>query len=126
MRPRVSLLIDRVIPEVLKTLGDARTLVLQAAPGTGKTTRVPPALLGAAFRGSGEILVLEPRRLAAKLAARRVAYELDEPVGRTVGYHFRFEKVGSAETKINFLTEGMLMRRLLGDPSLKGVAAVVL
>src|SRR3954469_15408738 len=100
MKPRLSLPIDRMLPDVIKTLAEARALVLQAAPGTGKTTRVPPALLEAPFRGKGEILVLEPRRLAAKLAARRVSEELGEAVGKTVGYHFRFEKVGSADTKL--------------------------
>src|SRR4051795_7375197 len=98
-----SLPIDRVLPDVLKSLETNPSLILQAAPGTGKTTRVPPALMK-----FGEVLVLEPRRLAAKLAASRVAWELGESVGRTVGYQFRFERVVSRETRVTFLTEGML------------------
>src|SRR5206468_3210972 len=103
-------------------------LVLKAAPGSGKTTRVPPALLQAAPRGSDrpEILVLEPRRLAAKYSARRVADELGEPLGKTVGYQFRFESVVSPGTRLRFLTEGMLIRRILRDPTLERVSTVCL
>jgi ATP-dependent helicase HrpB len=119
--------IDPLVPEILNHLGQASSLVLQAAPGSGKTTRVPPALLHAPFLNSDqEILVLEPRRLAAKLAAQRVADEHDEQVGGTIGYQFRFERVASAKTRLTFLTEGMLMRRLLSDPELRRVAAVML
>jgi ATP-dependent helicase HrpB len=118
--------IDPHLPRALELLERSHRLVLQAEPGTGKTTRLPPALLRSPFVRSGEILVLEPRRLAAKMAARRVADELGEPVGRTVGYQFRFENVGGAETRLRFLTEGMLMKRLLSDPQLEGVAAVCL
>src|SRR3954463_7611777 len=107
----LSLPIDRVLADVLKSLGENPGLILQAAPGTGKTTRVPPAL-----RKFGEVLVLEPRRLAAKLAASRVAWELGESVGKTVGYQFRFERVVSRDTQVTFLTEGMLIRRLMSDP----------
>jgi ATP-dependent helicase HrpB len=120
----IRLPIDSFIPEVLAALRERSSLVLQAAPGTGKTTRVPPALLELAE--SGEVLVLEPRRLAAKMAARRVAEERGESVGQTVGYQFRFENVTSARTRLRFLTEGMLMKRLLSDPELRGVRAVVL
>ena len=119
--------IDPFIPEVLASLEASNCLVLQAEPGTGKTTRVPPALLSAKFRQPHqEILVLEPRRLAAKMAATWVACEQGEKVGQRIGYQFRFEKVSSPETRVLFLTEGMLMRRLLGDPELTNVAAVVL
>jgi len=97
--------------------------VLVAEPGSGKTTRVPPALLGSV---SGEVVVLEPRRIAARLAARRVAWELGEPVGETVGYQIRFEEALGPRTRLRFVTEGILTRRLLSDPSLKGVSAVVL
>src|SRR4051794_22624604 len=93
-RPPPALPIDPLLPEILRTLEAHPALILEAAPGAGKTTRVPPALLRASFRApSSEILVLEPRRLAAKLAARRVAFELGETVGQTVGYQFRFEHV---------------------------------
>jgi ATP-dependent helicase HrpB len=97
--------------------------VLEAPPGAGKTTRVPPALLDAV---QGEILVLEPRRLAARLAARRVAEELGEKVGGTVGYRVRFEDVTQRGTRIVFVTEGVLLRRLASDPALDGVGAVLL
>jgi ATP-dependent helicase HrpB len=96
--------------------------VIEAAPGAGKTTRVPPALLEL----GGEVLVLEPRRIAARMAARRVAQELGERVGETVGYQVRFEEVASAKTRLRFLTEGVLTRRMMGDPELRGVGTVVL
>lgn len=116
--------IDEVLPEVVRVLAPAGArLVLEAPPGAGKTTRVPRALLDAV---KGEILVLEPRRLAARLAARRVAEELGEKVGETVGYTVRFEDVSSARTRIRFVTEGVLTRRLVGDGSLRGIDAVLL
>jgi ATP-dependent helicase HrpB len=119
--------IDELLPQVLESLATYPSLVLQAAPGTGKTTRVPPALLQAPYLDpKREILVLEPRRLAAKMSARRVAQEMNEAVGQTVGYQFRFENMTSARTRIRFLTEGMLMRKLIGDPELRGVSAVIL
>ncbi len=96
-------------------------LIIEAAPGAGKTTRVPPALLR-----FGGVLVLEPRRVAARMAARRVASERNEPIGKTVGYQVRFEEVGGSETKLRFLTEGVLTRRMISDPELRGVNAVVL
>ncbi|HEX2570899.1 MAG TPA: ATP-dependent helicase C-terminal domain-containing protein [Polyangia bacterium] len=101
-------------------------LVLVAEPGAGKTTRVPPALAAAGLAAAGEILVLEPRRLAARLAARRVAAELGEPVGERVGYQMRFEEVAGPRTRIRFVTEGILTRRLVADPMLAGVSVVVL
>ncbi|OFZ54101.1 MAG: hypothetical protein A2428_14745 [Bdellovibrionales bacterium RIFOXYC1_FULL_54_43] len=127
MSERLELPIDVALPRILDELALCRNIVIHASPGSGKTTRVPPYLLGASWRRpEQEILVLEPRRLAAKWAARRVAEELGESLGKTVGYQFRFENVGSSSTRLRFLTEGMLMRRLLSDPLLKGVAAVVL
>jgi ATP-dependent helicase HrpB len=100
--------------------------VLAAPPGAGKTTRVPRALLDAGFAERGDIVLLEPRRLAARLAARRVADELGQSVGETVGYHVRFEDVSSPRTRIRFVTEGVLGRKLLGSPELSGVSVVVL
>jgi ATP-dependent helicase HrpB len=116
--------IDPLLPEIVASLGRTPSLVLEAPPGAGKTTRVPRALLDAGVQG--EILVLEPRRLAARLAARRVAEELGERVGERVGYRIRFEDVVSARTRVVFVTEGVLTRRLLSDPELKGVGAVLL
>lgn len=114
--------IDSLIPEIAASLGGSANLIVEAAPGAGKTTRVPPALL--AF--PGDVLVLEPRRIAARLAARRVGHELGEEIGGTVGYQVRFEEVASPRTRLRFLTEGVLTRRMIGDPTLAGAGTVVL
>jgi len=119
----LALPIDVIVPEILAHLRDHNTLVLEAPAGAGKTTRVPPALLGLADR---EVLVLEPRRLAARLAARFVAREMGEQVGETVGYQVRFEDVSGPRTRLRFLTEGVLTRRLLSDRRLERAGAVVL
>lgn len=115
--------IDPLLPGILIHLREANTLVLEAPPGAGKTTRVPPALLELDPR---EVLVLEPRRLAARLAARFVSAQRNEALGETVGYQVRFEEVAGPKTRLRFLTEGVLTRRLLSDPSLARVACVVL
>jgi ATP-dependent helicase HrpB len=115
--------VDPLVPEVVRHLREGRNLVLEAPPGAGKTTRVPPALLAIC---SGQVLVLEPRRLAARLAARRVASELHEPLGGSVGYQVRFDEVAGPRTRLRFLTEGILTRRLLADRELTGVSVVVL
>jgi ATP-dependent helicase HrpB len=120
---RAPLPVDTLIPDILAGLLESPSLVLEAPPGAGKTTRVPPALLGL---GRGDVLVLEPRRLAARLAARRVAFESGEKLGQTVGYQVRFEEVAGPRTRLRFLTEGVLARRLLSDPELRGVDTVVL
>jgi ATP-dependent helicase HrpB len=115
--------IDDLLPSIREALLRSSNLVIEAPPGAGKTTRVPPALLDLV---PGQVLVLEPRRLAARLAARRVAYELGERLGETAGYQVRFEEVAGARTRLRFLTEGILTRRLISDPLLAGVDAVVL
>jgi ATP-dependent helicase HrpB len=112
--------IDDVLGEIVAA-ARAGNVVLEAPPGAGKTTRVPPALRDVV---DGEIVVLEPRRIAARLAAKRVAEELGEPIGKTIGYRVRFEDVPGA--RVNFVTEGVLTRRLMADPSLGGVGAIVL
>ncbi len=117
--------IDPLLPEIVAALRAGRSLVIEAPPGAGKTTRVPAALVAAGLV-EGEVVVLEPRRLAARLAARRVADELGERPGETVGYQVRFEDVTSARTRIRYVTEGLLTRRLLSDPQLRGVGAVLL
>src|SRR5258706_8302390 len=122
----VTLPIDEVMPAVVERVRDAGALVLQAPPGAGKTTRVPAALLGEGAGIEGKVVVLEPRRLAARLAARRVAQERGEQVGQTVGYEVRFERSVSPATRLEFVTEGILARRLLSDPEQRGVGAVVL
>ncbi|MGH9673528.1 MAG: ATP-dependent helicase C-terminal domain-containing protein [Bryobacteraceae bacterium] len=113
--------IDEHIPEIVARLRRSRRLVIEAPPGAGKTTRVPPAL--AAF---GDVLVLEPRRLAARMAARRVAAERAERVGESVGYAVRFEQSGGRRTRLWFLTEGVLIRRMVAEPALGGIGVVVL
>jgi ATP-dependent helicase HrpB len=121
-----ALPIDPLLPEIVASLRAHPTLVLEAPPGAGKTTRVPRALLDAGMAQAGEIVVLEPRRLATRMAARRVADELGETVGATVGYQVRFEDVTGPRTRVRFVTEGVLGRRLLSSPGLDGVSVVVL
>jgi ATP-dependent helicase HrpB len=123
VKTKAPLPVDAILPDIITSLKRCPNLVIEAAPGAGKTTRVPPALLEMV---SGEVVVLEPRRIAARLAARRVAWELGEQVGQTVGYQVRFEEAIGPRTRLRFVTEGVLTRRLLSDPGLKGVAAVVL
>lgn len=122
----VPLPIDVVLPDLVAALRSARAVVLEAPPGAGKTTRAPGALLDAGLLGDREVVVLEPRRIAARLAARRVAEERGERLGDTVGYQVRFEEVASAKTRIRFVTEGVLTRKLLADPTLARVGAVLL
>jgi len=123
LKRKAVLPVDAILPEIIESLKRHPSLVIEAPPGAGKTTRVPPALLGMV---SGEVVVLEPRRIAARLAARRVAWELGEEAGETVGYQVRFEESVGPRTRLRFVTEGILTRRLLSDPMLKGVDAVVL
>ena len=116
--------IDAILPELQQALRSARAVVLEAPPGAGKTTRVPWAVQSAL--GDAEVLVAEPRRLAARMAARRVADEHGEQLGEKVGYSVRFEDVGGARTRIRYATEGIVLRRLLADASLRNVGAVIL
>ncbi|MEW5304772.1 MAG: hypothetical protein WDW36_007359 [Sanguina aurantia] len=120
--------IREVLSEVLVALDHSSGLVLQAPPGAGKTTTVPLALLKynpQYLKENGTILVLEPRRVAAKSAAKRMASLLGEPVGQTVGYRVRLDSQVSRATRIEVVTDGILLRRLQGDPSLAGVGCVV-
>jgi len=116
--------IDGVLPELRSALASGAPLVLEAPPGAGKTTRVPWAI-HEAFP-EGEVIVAEPRRLAARLTAARVASERGERLGDTVGYSVRFEDVSGPKTRIRYVTEGVLLRRLLAQPELPGVGQVVL
>jgi ATP-dependent helicase HrpB len=122
-RQIAKLPIDDLLPSIREALVHPSSLVIEAPPGAGKTTRVPPAVLDMV---RGQVLVLEPRRLAARLAARRVAQELAEKPGETVGYQVRFEDLASPRTRLRFLTEGILTRRLISDPLLAGVDVVIL
>ena len=121
----VRLPIDDVLPAVVGAVRERGTCVLVAPPGAGKTTRVPGALRDAGIV-DGEIVVLQPRRLAARMAAARVASERGVELGGEVGYEVRFDRKVSAATRIRFVTEGVLTRRLLGDPELRGVGCVII
>lgn len=117
--------IDAVVPELLAALDANPNAVLVAPPGAGKTTRVPLVLLEAGWRGDGRIVVLEPRRLAARAAAMRMASTLGEEVGGTVGFRVRMDSKVSARTRIEVVTEGVFTRMILDYPELSGVAAVL-
>ena len=123
--------IDTLLPELVQRLPAGATLLLQAPPGAGKTTRAPLALLKAlaadsrSAGGRDRILMLEPRRLAARAAAERLAAELGEPVGQRVGYRVRLETRISETTRLEVLTDGLFLRRLQADPGLEGVACVI-
>ncbi|MAY87495.1 MAG: ATP-dependent helicase HrpB [Pseudooceanicola sp.] len=119
-----ALPIDTALPELLAALAGTPRAVLQAPPGAGKTTRVPLALLDSGLV-SGRILMLEPRRLAARAAAERMAAQLGEPVGAQVGYRIRGESKTSAQTRIEVVTEGILTRILQSNPELPGIGAVI-
>ncbi|MEZ4701006.1 MAG: ATP-dependent helicase HrpB [Rhodothermales bacterium] len=129
MSPRTprfpELPIDSALPGLLASLGDEASCVLQAPPGAGKTTHVPLALLDAPWLAGQRIVLLEPRRLAARAAAYRMADLLGEDAGRTVGYRMRQETRVSRHTRIEVVTEGVLTRMLLDDPSLEGIGIVI-
>lgn len=116
--------IDDALPELIAALHDKGRAVLQAPPGAGKTTKVPLAMLTAGLTAQ-RIVMLEPRRLAARTAAERMAETLGEPVGQTVGYRIRGEAKTSKSTRIEVVTEGILTRMLQSDPDLPGVGAVI-
>lgn len=115
--------IDPLIPEIVRSVALNPITLLQAEPGAGKTTRVPPAL---ADSGLSDVYVLEPRRLAARVAARRVAQERGERVGGLVGYQVRFEEAGSKDTRLWYVTEGVLNRKLLSQNALPRIRVAVL
>jgi ATP-dependent helicase HrpB len=117
--------IEPVLPELLAALRDGPNAVLQAPPGAGKTTRVPLALLGESWLAGGKLVMLEPRRLAARAAAHRMAFLLGEAVGGTVGYRVRFDSRVGPATRIEVVTEGILTRMIQDDPGLDGVGAVL-
>jgi ATP-dependent helicase HrpB len=117
--------VTAVLPALCDALGDRSSAVLVAPPGAGKTTLVPLALLEASWLGTGKIVLLEPRRLAARAAARRMAELLGEEPGGTVGYAMRMENRTSARTRILVVTEGVLSRMILDDPELPGISAVI-
>ena len=117
--------IAELLPEIQRTLQANTRLVLEAPPGAGKTTQVPLALLDADWLRGRKIVMLEPRRVAARAAAQFMAKQLGEAVGDTIGYRIRFENKVSAKTRIEVVTEGILTRMLQDDPMLEGVGAIL-
>ena len=117
--------IDEILPAIKETVLASPSVVLQAPPGSGKTTRTPLALLDVMPAERGRILMLEPRRIAAVSAARWMAKTLGEEIGGTMGYSIRFESRSSEKTRIEVATEGVLTRRIQTDPGLEGVAMVI-
>jgi ATP-dependent helicase HrpB len=117
--------IDAVLDDLARTLDGHNAAVLVAPPGAGKTTRVPLALLDAPWAKAKKIIVLEPRRIAARASAERMAHTLGQKVGETVGYRVRFGSKVSRATRIEVVTEGIFSRQILDDPELNGVAAVL-
>ncbi|MFM1783658.1 MAG: hypothetical protein RIS14_1411, partial [Pseudomonadota bacterium] len=117
--------IQTLLPDILDALAKHPRLVLEAPPGAGKTTQVPLALLNAPWREGRKILMLEPRRVAARAAAGFMAQQIGEAVGQRIGYRIRFESRVSAATEVEVLTEGLLTRRIQDDPMLEDVAAIL-
>jgi ATP-dependent helicase HrpB len=117
--------IDPLLPRIRESLATHPRLVLEAPPGAGKTTQVPPALLDEAWLAGRKIVTLEPRRIAARAAAEFMAAQRDEAVGQTIGYRIRFESRVSDATRIEVVTEGILTRMLQDDPELPDIGAIV-
>ncbi len=119
----IKLPIDDILPAFAASLEEFSSFILKASPGSGKTTRLPPLL---AKHLKGKIIVLEPRRLAAKMSATRIAEEQNLTLGKEIGYSFRYESVFSEDTQILFMTEGTFLRKFEFDPELKDIAAIVI
>ena len=119
-----ALPIDDLKEGLTAACGRVRRLVLRAPTGSGKSTRIPQMLLDLGLV-EGQIIVLQPRRIAARLLAARIAQERNVRLGGEVGYQIRFERVESAQTRIKFVTEALLLRQMASDPELKGVGAVI-
>ncbi|MFO0958138.1 MAG: ATP-dependent helicase HrpB [Isosphaeraceae bacterium] len=122
----VELPVDRVLPDLLDALKGHRAAVLVAPPGAGKTTRVPPAIVESGLIGDSRLILLQPRRIAARTSAARIAEERGWSLGEQVGYQVRFERRLGRRSRIVVQTEGILNRQILADPFLEGVGAVVL
>src|SRR4051812_24245775 len=124
----IDLPIDAYLPTITDRLREHRAIVIVAEPGAGKTTRVPPAILAANLlpREHPNLVMLQPRRVAARAAAERIADERGWTLGQQVGYHVRFDRKLTRDTRLRVVTEGILTRQLVDDPFLEGVGAVVL
>jgi ATP-dependent helicase HrpB len=117
--------IDEVLPQIIAALQSGHAVVLRAPTGAGKTTRVPPAVLDKVVKGPGNVVVLQPRRITARACARRIAFERNVPLGGEVGYQVRFDRCIGPKTRIQVVTEGIVLRMLQDDPFIEPVAAVV-
>src|SRR5689334_11329641 len=104
---------------------DVKRLIVSAPTGSGKSTQVPQMLLDHGLLGEGQVVILQPRRLAARLLAARVAWERKAQLGREVGYQIRFENVTGPETRIRFVTEGVLLRQMVQAPKLEGISTLI-
>src|SRR4051794_24847911 len=124
MEPR-QLPIYELEHDIVRALQSQPRLILQAPTGSGKSTQVPQIVFEHGLLGTGEVVILQPRRIAARLLAARVAAERKTKVGELVGYQVRFENVVSKQTRIRFVTEGILLRQLIQDPELRGVTAIL-
>jgi ATP-dependent helicase HrpB len=111
--------------QLVTSLRETRRLIVSAPTGSGKSTQVPQMLLDRGLLGAGQVVILQPRRIAARLLAARVAWERKAQLGREVGYQIRFENVTSPDTRIRFVTEGLLLRQMVQDPKLRGVSALI-
>jgi ATP-dependent helicase HrpB len=121
----MALPVEAVLADVRATLAANRPLALVAPPGAGKTTAVPPALLGEIWARGGRIILLQPRRIAARAAAERMAAQRGEPVGQTIGYSTRMDSRTSPATRLLVVTDGVFTRQIIAQPELPGVAAVI-
>ncbi len=124
--PPPELPVDQIIPQLIQNLRDCGSVVLRAATGAGKTTRVPPAVAAAASSDRKQLILLEPRRVAARAAAARMAQEMSEPIGESVGYRVRFDECCSEQTQILAVTEGILLRKIQADPWLDTIHTVII
>src|SRR6185295_12834695 len=111
--------------DIVARLRERPRLILSSPTGSGKSTQVPRMLLKHGFLEKGQVVILQPRRLAARLLAARVAEEMGVKLGEEVGYQIRFDDVSGPKTKIKFVTEGILLRRMIHEPGLPGVAAIL-
>ena len=122
---REDLPIFELESSIVENLRDRARLIIQAPTGSGKSTQVPQILLDHNLLGEGQVVILQPRRLATRLLAARVATERKSRLGDEVGYQIRFENVTSGRTRIRFVTEGILLRQLIQDPELRGISAIL-